>query len=355
MARALSRQIADHLLPWRDGPWPPDWARVFGREAPLALEIGFGNGAFLAELAAARPERDHLGVELSWTSVTHLFRRLDAGGLTNVRVALVEARLALALLFAPGSLDAIYVNHPCPWPKARHEDRRLVDARFLALAADRLRPGGELLIVTDHADYAGWVHEALASQEALVSRHATAEVAAIPGRRATKYERKALDQGVSIHYFEWRKRGEPASVPPFPIPSPPPGPERTMLSLTLRGPLDLARALDAFTPRLFREEKDGVEVVVRLVGAYRRVGHADENPGWLVEALVKEDELRQELAIALVPSERDQVLVKLSSLGRALPTHGVKRAIWLVGELLREQAEGLELVHENLGREVVGG
>jgi len=352
MARPLSRQIQDHLVPWRDGPWPTAWSSVFGREAPLAVEVGFGNGAFLAELATRHPERDHVGVELSWTSATHLFRRLDLGGQTNVRAVLGDARLALELFFAPASLEAIYVNHPCPWPKARHEDRRLVDARFLALAASRLRAEGELLIVTDHAAYASWVREAFAGQELFASRHPTVEVAAIPGREPTKYERKAMAEGAAIHYFEWCRRAEPPAVPPHPVPDPAP----SMLSLTLRGAFDPDTVLHGFRPRLHREVKDGVEVVVRLVGAYRRAdAGAADNPLWIIETMVKEDELHQEFAIALVLEHDERLLVKLSSLGRALPTYGVKRAVWLVGELLRESAPALELVHENLGREIVAG
>lgn len=350
----LSAAVHRHLLPWRAGPWPPRWEAVFGRRAPLALEVGFGNGEFLAELAHARPELDHVGVELSWTSATHLFRRLEAARIGNVRAVLGDARLALALLFAPASLDALYVNHPCPWPKARHGDRRLLDRRFLALAAHRLRPGGELLIVTDHDAYAGQAGEVLADQPWFVSRHATAEVAAIPGRRPTKYERKALAAGGRIHYFEWRRERAPDAPPPSPLPDP----ERpsAMLSLTLRGPgaADAADALSSFAPRLHREVKDEVEVVVRLVGAYRRAGIDERNPLWLVEALVKEDELLQELAVAVVAERPGEVLVKLSSLGRALPTYGVKRAVWLVGELVRERLGALALAHENLGREVVG-
>ena len=361
MARPLSTQIAAHLLPWKDGPWPAEWPRVFGREAPLALEVGFGNGAFLADLALERPDRDHVGVELSWTSVTHLMRRLEASGARNVRAMLGDARLALELLFAPDSLDAIYVNHPCPWPKARHEDRRLVDGRFLALAARRLKPDGELLIVTDHAAYAGWVHEAYAEQDAFVSRHETVEVDAIPGRTPTKYERKARAEGIPIHFFEWRRRAvdsaELPSAPPYPRPAPPPGPDPRMLSLTFHGPPTSAAscnaALASFRPRLAREEHDGVEVVVRLVGAYQRVGEVPENPNWIVETLVKEDELHQEFAIAVLSDRPGEVQVKLSSLGRALPTHGVKRALWEVGALLREEVADLTLAHENLGREVV--
>jgi tRNA (guanine-N7-)-methyltransferase len=349
MSRPLSQQIERHLLAWRAGPWPPRWDVVFGRAAPLALEIGFGNGAFLVEQAQQRAERDHVGVELSWTSATHLFRRLDASGLRNVRAVLGDARVTLEHLFAPASLEALFVNHPCPWPKARHEDRRLLDARFLALAAHRMRPGAELLIVTDHDAYAEQVRATLAAQDWFESRHATAEVAEIPDRRPTKYEAKARAQGAAIHYFEWIRVRAPDILPA----SPRPDPDRTMLSLTLRGPHDAERSLSGFEPRLHREVKDGVEVVVRLVAAYRRVGGGDGNPLWMVETLVKEDELLQECAIAVVAARSGELLVKLSSLGRALPTYGVKRAVWLVGELLREQAPELVLVHENLGAEIV--
>ena len=77
MPRPLSRSLEDHVLDWRASSWPVAWPTVFGREAPLALEIGFGNGQFLVEQAAEHPERDHVGIELSWSGATRLFKRID--------------------------------------------------------------------------------------------------------------------------------------------------------------------------------------------------------------------------------------------------------------------------------------
>lgn len=337
--RPLSLSIQEHVLDWRPLPWPVRWPEVFGREAPLVLEIGFGNGQFLVEQALEHPERDHVGIELSWSAATRLLRRLEQAGTGNVRVLLVDAEAALVNLFAPESLAEVFVNHPCPWPKARHEERRLLSPAGLALVADRMRTGARLTIVTDHAEYAAWLREILLAQEPLRSCHATAEVSAIPGRRPTKYERKAMAQGVPIHYFQWEKRA------PARAPAPPSETPDAMPSLILRGPHDARRLFAGFEPQVFQEEHDGVPVVVRLGAVYRRV---DED-AWLVETLLLEDRLRQEFGILVVGRGPEELLVKLSSLGRPHPTHGVKRAVWCVGRWLSSRHPHLVLAHENLG------
>jgi len=338
----LSEEIVRWLVPWRELPWPVPWGTVFGREAPLAVEIGFGNGAFLAREARRRPERDHVGVELSWASATRLFRRLESGGLANARVLLADADVALGLLFERASLAELFVNHPCPWPKARHEERRLVRPEFLALAADRLGPGAALTIVTDHAAYADQVGALLEAEPALRSRHATSEVAAIPGREATKYERKALAAGIPIHYFEWERCGPPSSTPPQPLHSP----LDAMPSLSLRGPHDPTTLLTGFPGASVHEPAGGLDVFVRLGTAWRRT----DGEHWLVEALAIEGKLRQDFGLEVVARAPGRLLVKLSPLGRPHPTHGVKRAVWLLGEWLRERHPGLAVEHENLGR-----
>src|SRR5262249_46844075 len=177
MARPLSRSIQDHLVDWQREPWPIEWSSVFARSAPLALEIGFGNGSFLEEQARARPERDHVGLELSWTAATHLFRRLQRAELRNVRIVLGDAEALLLHLFAPESLCEVFVNHPCPWPKSRHVERRLLSRDFLARLAERMQPEARLTVVTDHAEYALWLAEELGAQSAFVSCHLSPEVA----------------------------------------------------------------------------------------------------------------------------------------------------------------------------------
>src|SRR5436190_10177574 len=117
MPRPLSISLQENVLDWQRRAWPIAWDEVFGRSAPLALEIGFGNGAFLVERAEETPARDFIGIELSWTAATHLFRRLARAELTNVRTLLGDAEALVQHAFAPGSLSEVFINHPCPWPK----------------------------------------------------------------------------------------------------------------------------------------------------------------------------------------------------------------------------------------------
>ena len=350
MSRQLSQVIHSHILPWRSMEWPVDWDGVFGRSAPLVLEIGFGAGEFLEEQALAHPARNHVGLELSWTSASHLLRRLEKRAITNVRVLLAAADVALDHLFTPASLAEVFVNHPCPWPKARHGDRRLIRPDFVALLADRMAPGARLTLVTDHADYAAWSTEVLEGQRALESCHATTEVATIPGRTPTRYQKKAMAQGIPIHFFEWRKVRPPDSLRP----SPPVDPLDAMPSLTLSdrhaGSGEHPPLLADFASSTHVSTLQGVETVVRFVAAYAAL--ADSS--WLVETLVVEGRLRQEFGIQLIRHPQGDVLVKLSSLARPHPTHGVKLALWRMGQWLLEHHAGLELKHENVGREVAG-
>ncbi|MEZ4238840.1 MAG: methyltransferase domain-containing protein [Myxococcota bacterium] len=147
---ALHREQGRLALPaeeaWR---WRGRWADWFGRTAPLVLEIGPGNGSFLAELAARNPAEDHVAVEIRFKRVVQCAKKLEAGGATaNVVVCRYHAAY-LDDLFEDASLDTIWVNHPDPWPKDRHEKNRLISRWFLEDAARLLRPGGELRIKSD--------------------------------------------------------------------------------------------------------------------------------------------------------------------------------------------------------------
>jgi len=346
MARPVSLALEAYLVEWQREPWPIDWERLFGRAAPLALEIGFGNGSFLEQEARTHPEHDHLGLELSWTAATHLFRRLRRHGLENVRVLLGEAESLVRHVFAPDSLSEVFVNHPCPWPKVRHHERRLLSRAFLVCLAERMRPGARLTVVTDHADYAQWLGEELVAQPALVSCHAGVEVSALPGRTPTKYQLKAMAQGIPIHYFQWQKRDAPSDAPRAPLPPRPS--ELPMPTLTLRGAHPEAEPLGfnpgGFRPLAFREQFGGVEVVVKLEAVYRRT----DRPVWLVEALVIEGTLRQQFAIDVI-ARGTTLLLKPSLLGQPYPTHGVKRAVWCVGRWLASRDPALAVEHDSLG------
>jgi tRNA (guanine-N7-)-methyltransferase len=348
--RPLPLSIADWLVPWRERAWPLDWAAELGRNAPLALEIGFGNGEFLAREAQRRPDRNHVGIELSWTSATHLFRRLDQGwpdqgGTPRVRALLADAEVALEHLFAPGSLAAAFLNHPSPWPKDRHAARRFVRPQTLRLLATRMSPAAELSIVTDHAAYAAQIAALLEAQRDFAPLEGTTEVAAIPGREPTKYQRKAMAEGVPIHYFRWVRAGAHATQAPVAAPATP-FPNDPMPSLTLNGRVAPERLFHGIAPDVETSAPREVATVVRLASVYRREGDA---PAWLIETLVKEERLQQQFAIEVAPRGGDGLLIKLSVLGHPHPTFGVKRAVWLVGAWLRRAHPELGLAHHNLG------
>jgi tRNA (guanine-N7-)-methyltransferase len=141
---------------------PLDWPALFGRTAPVQVEIGSGKGRFLNALAEAHPERDLLAVERAAKYHRLECRRAARRGLANIRVVRTTAEDLLLRLLAPASVEAIYVLFPDPWPKKRHHKRRLITVPTVLAMARALTPGGRLLIKTDHAGYAEVIDEVLA-------------------------------------------------------------------------------------------------------------------------------------------------------------------------------------------------
>lgn len=178
-----------------DIPGPPvDFARLFGREAPLVLEIGSGMGDATIEMASADPDRDYLAVEVFPPGLGNLLANVESRGLRNVRVASGDALELLRHMISPGSLDAIHIFFPDPWPKARHHKRRLIQPANVALLRSRLRRGGVLHCATDWTDYATQMIAAL-DADAELSGGAVAR----PQRRPlTKFEKRGLEAGRPI-------------------------------------------------------------------------------------------------------------------------------------------------------------
>jgi tRNA (guanine-N7-)-methyltransferase len=149
---AAQKRALDELMPRYGLPFPGaplDLDAAFGRRAPRVLEIGFGNGDTLVELAAASPERDFIGAEVHPPGVGHFLLAAEAAGLANVRVVMHDAVELISQGVAPASLDEVLLFFPDPWPKKRHHKRRIVQPEFVALVADRLKPGGRFRLATD--------------------------------------------------------------------------------------------------------------------------------------------------------------------------------------------------------------
>lgn len=174
-----------------------DLPALFGNDQPVYLEIGFGNGEALAELASRHPGRNFLGIEVHRPGVGHLLLELERRGLANVRVLRRDAVEVLGQALRPASLAGVYLYFPDPWPKRRHHKRRLLNPEFVPLLARVIRPGGLFHAATDWEPYA---QEMLAVMTAAGDRF---ENAVGPGafaprpedRPLTKFERRGQRLG----------------------------------------------------------------------------------------------------------------------------------------------------------------
>lgn len=176
---------------------------VFGRTAPVVLEIGFGNGETLVQQAKQNPARDYLGVEVHEPGVGHCLLAAKDAGITNLKLIVHDAIEVLEGQIPLTTLQQINLYFPDPWPKKRHHKRRIVQPPFLELCADRLESGGSLHIATDWANYAEHIDEVLA-QSARFSRAERREHGGDEplGRPMTKFEKRGLSKGHRI--WDWR-------------------------------------------------------------------------------------------------------------------------------------------------------
>ena len=143
-----------------DGPQDP--ATLFGRQAPLVVEIGFGMGGSLIEQAETHPDTDFIGIEVHAPGVGKLLDEADKRGLTNLRVYREDALRVLDECLPEASLDRLQLFFPDPWPKKKHHKRRIVQLPFVALVQRCLKPGGTLHMATDWQAYAEWMAEVMA-------------------------------------------------------------------------------------------------------------------------------------------------------------------------------------------------
>lgn len=138
---------------------PLRWEKIFGRKAPIVLDLGCGNGRALIQSALARPDHDHLGVDILPVVIRYATRRANQRGLTNIRFAVAEARDFLARLVEPHSVAEIHVYHPQPYYDIAEVHRRLVTPEFLGLVHRALVPGGKLFIQSDNPGYWQYIRE----------------------------------------------------------------------------------------------------------------------------------------------------------------------------------------------------
>ncbi|WP_374206086.1 tRNA (guanosine(46)-N7)-methyltransferase TrmB [Gordonia zhenghanii] len=186
---------------------PLDQNEWFGREAPLVIEVGSGTGISTAAMAEAEPDVDVVAVEVYQPGLAQLVGLIDRGGLENVRMIRGDATVVFSELVASNSLTGVRVFFPDPWPKTRHHKRRFLQSGTIELIADRLAPGGVLHIATDHADYALWIAELLATQHPDRAHVVplTFDSPILLERPTTKFEGRAQVEGREVNEFVYVK------------------------------------------------------------------------------------------------------------------------------------------------------
>ncbi|MCB2156975.1 tRNA (guanosine(46)-N7)-methyltransferase TrmB [bacterium] len=205
------------LRPAPDGHWnlgldlaelekPLDFDRLFGRSAPVEIEVGIGSGFFCAEYAKDHPEINLLGIDKTGSETHRTNDKCRRRGLTNVRVLRCDALYFLEDYPPEHSVDTYHVYYSDPWPKKRHHRRRLWQPRFIEILRRTLKPGGRLFMKTDVTEYFEVIDGLLHGADFLELVHERRlDLDPMGGDYETNFQNKAIEQGHPLHYQEWRR------------------------------------------------------------------------------------------------------------------------------------------------------
>ena len=177
-----------------------DLEEIYGRQAPVEVDLGCGDGTFLAALASESPDRNFLGIERLFGRVGSACRRIEHSGLKNARVLRFEIAYAVERLLPRSSVASFHLMFPDPWPKRRHAPRRLVSENFLASLHCALAANGTVRIATDEAEYYRQITRLVAQSSLFAVVPDT-----VPATAMSKFEKRFALDGVKIHRLLLRK------------------------------------------------------------------------------------------------------------------------------------------------------
>ncbi len=184
----------------------PDWQFQFGNTNPLKLEIGFGMGNFLIEMAAKEPTSNFIGIDFYHKGIRKLMTRIKNLQLKNIRVVYGDIRSKIPILFEDRELNTVYINFPDPWPKKRHTKRRLIKPEFIKQLAKKLNLEGKTYLATDSETYAHEMLEYFNAETLLQNLDSKQgfleERIDLP---KTKYEKNFINAGEKIFYLEYMR------------------------------------------------------------------------------------------------------------------------------------------------------
>lgn len=305
--------LATYELHPQEWSLPLQGAALFGREAEIAVEVGFGGGEYLNWWAGEHPQRDHIGIELPPDCIYRGALHLEQAGRSNVRLIRGDARYLLRELFAPSSLDHVLMQFPMPWPKEKHAKHRVSSPEFAATLARVLMPGCCFELVTDQEWYARET-DAFFRSEAEFQVDPMEVDPERPFR--TRYERKWLEEGRSIYRLLVRLQSA--------------RPVERKLKIENMECLHLPttpkeETLQALAGRRFR---DGDRV-----GQVKEVFRSED--GWLLRLLASDESFSQLFHARLRMKDDGRCVLKIDEVPRPYYTHAVRQLLASISEVLK--------------------
>lgn len=316
-------------------PWPTDWIGLFGRDGPLVVEVGFGNGGYLLDIAASQPKANVIGLEISNRSLKNGEKKLSREGQDNILLVRARANMFLWLLCDKATVSGIIINFPDPWPKASHSHRRLVNTRFLNLAASRMDISGVIQIATDHSDYASSISMALMHSPYFDNMLGANYSTDTRHRVNSKYEAKAIHDGRPCYYFKWR-RNKIKVANEFPIIE-----ELDMPHAVVYTPLTLKDMNRRFKPGEWTSEVGTVRIIDMFYSRRRKSG--------VIDAYVREGDLEQRVMLAVKSRKNSVYIIYLHETGHPRPTPATQFAILCLAEILANMHPEAVVRQHNLG------
>jgi tRNA (guanine-N7-)-methyltransferase len=288
-------------------PRPTDWRKIFPNDNPLEVEIGFGNGEYLARICEESPQINFVGFEEYCERISRTLRKLSRAKSDNVRVMRLDVRPAFTYLFAPQSIRFIHCLFPPPWPKKSDIKHRLFTPEFLKLCNNRLALGGGLKVVTDFKLYAEWIEEQVPGTGFKLTK------TIVPASYGTKFERKWAEGGQTDFYELIFSKVEHMDVPQ-----------------KKDAPLN-HYDIPAFNPDNFKMEdySDG-----KMAVAFKDFLYDEKRKTAIVHLLVHDEHLLQSIRVVIYKNEKGW-RVTLAQGSMLMPTPGVAKAIECVKDAIK--------------------
>jgi len=199
-------KVSSFILDVTEYYLPIDLSQVFGNNKDSALEIGFGDGSFLIEIAKNNTDWNFIGIEIKVKRFRKAVKRAEGEYIANLKYLLMDVRIAVEEVFYPNTFSKVYINFPDPWPKERHKKHRIIYTQFLSNLSRIIKPKGIIEIASDHEEYISSILETLEDTGIFKSIFPLpGYVHNIPTRPTTRYELEFMEEEKEIYYLRFIK------------------------------------------------------------------------------------------------------------------------------------------------------